>query len=275
VAFAQQLTAMTQEVSRWRGLADARHLYPAVIALIVAACAMLPVMLQDPSYHGFADQRQWLGIPNAADVLSNLAFALVGVMGIARLASRGRPRFSPATESGLWCIAVGIVATAVGSTWYHLDPSNASLFWDRLPMTLVLAGVLGAALAQRIPGHPGRWGLPLFVALGIASVLYWKVTGNLSLYVMLQSGGIVTLLVLIVATRSAGDPIPWAWVLAWYALAKVAEAADLRIWDATDGMIAGHALKHLLAAAAIAAVLWPLFTRRGLPGELASRKQQR
>ena len=91
-------------------------------------------------------------------------------------------------------------------------------------MTLVFAGVLGAALAQRVPGNAGRWGLPLLVAFGVASVVYWKATGNLSLYVVLQLGGIVALLVLLVATRNASDPFPWAWVIAWYALAKVAEA---------------------------------------------------
>jgi hypothetical protein len=38
----------------------------------------------------------------------------------------------------------------------------------------------------------------------------------------------------------------------------VAEFADQGIWDATRGLIAGHTLKHLLAAAAGAAALWPL-----------------
>lgn len=264
---------MNQGVSRWH--ADARHLYPAVIALIVAACAMLPVITQDPRYHGFADQRSWLGIPRAADVLSNLAFALVGAIAIVRLASHRRPRLSPATETGLWCIAVGVTGTAAGSAWYHLDPSNASLFWDRLPLALVFAGVVGAALAQRIPGRPGRWSLPPLVVFGLGSVVYWKATGNLAPYAVLQFGGIVTLLVLLVATRSAGDPIPWAWVVAWYALAKAAEAGDHAIWEATRGVIAGHALKHLLAAAAVAAALWPVLVDRRARTEDVQQQRER
>lgn len=243
-------------------ITDARHLYPAVIALIVAACVLLPAIAQNPTYHGFADQRRWLGIPHAADVLSNLAFALVGIIGLTRLASSGRPHFGPASEAGMWCTAAGLVGTAAGSAWYHLDPSNASLVWDRLPMTLVFAGVVGTALAQRVGGHPGRWGLPLLVAFGVASVVFWKATGNLAPYVVLQLGGIVALLTLLVATRNARDPFPWAWVIAWYALAKAAESADHVIWNATSGIIAGHTLKHLLAAAAGAAALWPLLGRR-------------
>ena len=248
--------------SRWRRLADARHLYPAAIALIIAACALLPKIAQDQRYHRFADQRSWLGIPQAADVLSNLAFALVGAVGIARLASGARTRFAPATESGMWCAAIGLVGTAAGSAWYHLNPSDASLFWDRLPMTLVFAAVVGTALSQRVPGHPGRWRLPVLVALGAGSALYWKLTGDLSPYVTLQAGGIVTLLWLLVATDNESDPFPWAWVIAWYGLAKAAEALDRGLWDATDGIVAGHTLKHLLAAAAGAAALWPLIKRR-------------
>jgi hypothetical protein len=231
------------------------------IALTLAAWALLPAIAQNPSYHRFADQRQWLGVPNAADVLSNLAFALVGMAGAMRLASPRRPHFSQAAEAGLWCVALGLVGTAMGSTWYHLDPSNASLVWDRLPMTLVFAGVLGTAIAQRTGNDAGRLSLALLVPFGIASVAYWKVTGDLSLYVALQLGGIGGLLLLMLLTRKGNDSIPWGWVLGWYALAKVAEFADQAIFDATHRLVAGHTLKHLLAAAAGAAALWPLRAR--------------
>ena len=233
----------------------------AAITLAVSAWALLPVIPQDPTYHRFADQRQWLSVPNAADVLSNLSFALVGLLGAIRLASPRRPRFSQAAEAGLWCVALGLVGTALGSTWYHLAPNNASLVWDRLPMTLVFAGVLGTAIAQRAGNDIGRLSLALLVPLGIASVAYWKVSGDLSLYVALQGGGIVGLLLLMLLTPKGNDSIPWAWVLGWYALAKVAEFADQAIFDATHRVIAGHSLKHLLAAAAGAAVLWPLRRR--------------
>ena len=244
-----------------RFLAGGGALYLAVITLAVLAWALLPVIPQNPSYHGFADKRPWLGVPNAADVLSNLAFALVGLVGAIRLASPRRPRFSQATAAGLWCVALGLVGTAMGSTWYHLDPSNASLVWDRLPMTLVFAGVLGTAIAQRVGNDAGRLSLALLVPLGIASVAYWKVTGDLSLYATLQLGVVGGLVLLMLLTRKGNDSIPWAWVVGWYVLAKVAEFADHAIFDATQQLISGHTLKHLLAAAASAAVLWPLRAR--------------
>jgi hypothetical protein len=231
------------------------------IALILVAWPLVPLILQNQSYHGFADRRAWLGVPNAADVLSNLAFAFVGIVGVVRLLSRGRARFNAATEIGLWLIAVGILGTAVGSTWYHLNPTDATLFWDRLPMTIVFAGVLGAAMSQRLGDVIGRWALAVLPLLGIVSVVYWKSTGDLSLYALLQFGGIVTLAVLLLLARNRSDPIPWLWVIVLYAAAKIAEAGDHRIWNATHGLVAGHALKHLLAAAAVAAALSPLLRR--------------
>jgi len=245
-----------------RYLTGGGAVYLAAITLAVLAWALLPAIAQNPSYHRFADQRHWLGVPNAADVLSNLAFALVGLAGAIRLAAPRRPRFSPAAEAGLWCIALGLIGTAMGSTWYHLAPSNASLVWDRLPMTLVFAGVLGTAIAQRVGNDAGRLSLALLVPLGIASVAYWKMTGDLSLYAALQLGGVGGLLLLMLLTRKGNDSIPWAWVLGWYALAKVAEFADQTIFEATRHLISGHTLKHLLAAAAGAAALWPLRARR-------------
>ena len=249
---------MHELLLRWRRLSGPERACLGVLALALVAWALLPAIPQDQGYHLFADQRSWLGIPRAADVLSNLAFVLVGLVGITRLASRRRARFSPATEAGLWCVALGFLGTGAGSAWYHLEPNDATLGWDRLPMTVVFAGMLGAAIAQRVGPGLARVSLPVLFLLGIASVAYWRQTGDLSLYVTLQFGGIATLLMLLVVSRRGDDPFPWWWIVGWYALAKLVEAADQPIWAATNGAIAGHALKHLAAAAAGAAAFRPL-----------------
>ncbi len=252
----------TPLASSWRGLPAATYVVVVAVALAVTVLALAPAIPQDQGYHQFADQRHWLGVPHAADVLSNLAFALVGVFGVARLVSPRRTRFSPATESGLWCIALGIVGTALGSAWYHHGPTDATLVWDRLPMTVVFAGVLGVAASQRLGNDLGRWGLAVLVPLGIASIVYWKLSGDLSIYVALQLGGFGAIALLLAITPGRDDPFPWLWLVVLYGFAKFAEFGDQAIWDATRGLIAGHTLKHLLAAAAVAAALWPLRDRR-------------
>ena len=52
---------------------------------------LMPVVPQPAGYHGFADDRSFLGIPNAADVLSNLAFVAVGAFGLFRVQQGHRP----------------------------------------------------------------------------------------------------------------------------------------------------------------------------------------
>jgi len=245
----------------WRHLTRAEQIGVGALLLIFVVWAALPAISQDPGYHLFADQRQWLGVPDAANVLSNAAFVLAGLYGIARLAARDRARFPAATEAGLCCLALGLIFTGLGSAWYHLDPDDVTLAWDRLPMTLVFTGVLGVAIAQRVGQNVARVGLTILFELGVLSIAYWRMSADLSLYLTLQFGGVAALLLLLLLTRRGDDPFPWGWVIAWYGLAKLAEAADQGIWQVTNGFLAGHMLKHLLAAAAGATALSPLRAR--------------
>jgi hypothetical protein len=54
--------------------------------MIVSLVALLPLspLLQDQSYHQFADQRELFGIPNFWNVVSNLPFIVVGTAGLLR-----------------------------------------------------------------------------------------------------------------------------------------------------------------------------------------------
>ena len=55
---------------------------PGAVLLLALATVVAPPLAQDPHFHDFADQRAWLGIPCALDVLSNLPFALFGLLGL-------------------------------------------------------------------------------------------------------------------------------------------------------------------------------------------------
>src|SRR5438105_9245759 len=50
--------------------------------LALAALAVVPPFPQDPKYHAFPDQRSFVEIPSALNVLSNAPFLLVGAMGL-------------------------------------------------------------------------------------------------------------------------------------------------------------------------------------------------
>src|SRR5215469_12845777 len=57
----------------------------AVTVLLFVSIPFIPRIPQPQSYHNFADQRAWLGIPNFGNLISNFPFAIFGVMGLAFL----------------------------------------------------------------------------------------------------------------------------------------------------------------------------------------------
>ena len=72
------------KVSPWR---IAAALLPGLVAGIIFILRTGPLP-QPLSYHDFADTRVFMGIPHAGDVLSNLAFVIVGVGGLWSLAQQ-------------------------------------------------------------------------------------------------------------------------------------------------------------------------------------------
>src|SRR3989441_13342399 len=68
-----------------------------------------------------------------------------------------------------------VALTGAGSAYYHLAPSTATLFWDRLPMTVAFASLTALTLGERVSPRAGPWLLAGFVVIGAASVVSWRV----------------------------------------------------------------------------------------------------
>lgn len=233
-----------------------------------AALAAMGPIPQDPAYHAFADGRTILGIPNFGDVVTNLPFVILGLLGAA-LARKAVFR-DPAERRILAAVFGALALTGIGSAWYHWAPDNARLVWDRAPLAAMLAGFLALTAAERIDARGGaRWALPL-MAFGAGSAFYWGWTesrgaGDLRLYAMAQFLAIALALLAAILFppkySRTGDLLLAA---AAYAGAKAAEALDRPILELT-GLVSGHTLKHLLAAAAAAILLSMILRRRPCP----------
>jgi len=107
---------------------------------------------QAPGYHDFADRRSFLGVANFWDVISNVPFLVVGIWGLFVVMSN-KFQASPFARSESWPYIVfflGLALTFLGSSYYHLQPTNFRLMWDRLPMTLGFMGILCGTIAERI-----------------------------------------------------------------------------------------------------------------------------
>jgi hypothetical protein len=145
-------------------------------AILIAIIALfLPPIPQPLAYHNFADQRGWLSIPNFGDVVSNLAFAVVGLSGLIYLLKPEAGKFADRRERWLYLVMfAGLILTAFGSAYYHLQPGNARLVWDRIPIMITFMALLAAVIAERVSVAAGLWLFPLLQAAGIGSVLVWR-----------------------------------------------------------------------------------------------------
>jgi hypothetical protein len=225
------------------------------LALITTLAALLLAMhgpiTQWASYHQFADARPWGLLPHAANVLSNLPFAVIGVWALWRLT--GRPGMLA------WrMFAAAITLTAIGSSVYHWQPDNAGLVVDRLPIAWACAALLCAFLAERVDA---RWAsarsLVLAVLVSSLTVAWWAVgeahgQGDLRPYVFVQFLPMLLIPAALVlnmhpVSSRALPASAWWTALALYGLAKALEAADHNVLEAL-GVVSGHSLKHLLAA---------------------------
>jgi len=220
---------------------------------------------QDPEYHLFSDTRWFLSIPNFGDVVSNAGLAIVGVIGIfVILGAKHKSLFTQRKDAWPYLIFfTGVALISIGSSYYHLEPSNERLFWDRLPMSVAFMAFCSAVIADRIHNRLGNtWLLALLVVLGMLSLVYWHVTesqghGDLRFYAFVQFYPIIMLPVVLwlfpdhhyTAGRFLG------WVIAWYALSKVLEYFDKEVFDFFGHIISGHTLKHLAAGAGALVVL--------------------
>jgi hypothetical protein len=245
------------------------------VAFIVAAIAV-PAIPQPQSYHRFADCRAFLGIANFFNVISNLPFLAAGAWGLF-VVLRGEGQFiDPRERLPYLVFFLGAMLTCAGSAWYHWSPDNTRLVWDRLPMTLGFAGLVAAALAERMEPQLGRRSLWPLLALGVFTVMYWHGTeragaGNLVPYAAYQTWSIVIIvaLLLLFPARLYSQGTLLAWAAGWYGLAKVFETFDLRVYQLSGAAMSGHTIKHLLAAVAVFAIVWQLRRRVRLHASVA------
>lgn len=239
---------------RWRLLLIAAL---AVVSVLVLGC--LPPLPQSQSYHHFADDRSLLGVPNCLNVVSNLPFLMVGLGGLWFVGrnsdGEGGPFLQRVERWPFVLFFLGIGLTAFGSAYYHLQPDNDRLVWDRLPMSVAFMSLFAAVLAERIDVKLGtRLLIPLIVA-GVASVVEWywseqQGRGDLRAYYFVQFYPMLALPLLLLLlppryTRTSDLFI----ALGWYVLAKGCEhPGDTAIY-ALGHVVSGHTVKHLAAAA--------------------------
>ncbi len=232
--------------------------------LIILLFALTPNIPQDLGYHDFADKRTLLGIPNMVDVVSNLAFIVMGIW-LWRQLGQLPAAITMIGRAPLALFCLGLILTGLGSGYYHLAPDNDSLVWDRLPMTIAFMSFFSMILNLHLgKDRCQHWLWPL-LACGLLSVVYWAYSeaigaGDLRPYGLVQFLPILLIPLII-----------WRWpqpayraryivlILGSYLVAKLLEYLDAQMLALIG--ISGHSLKHLIASLA---GVWLLYALRSV-----------
>lgn len=252
------------------GISTIRHPHWLFVAGYAATLILLYSVIgplrQASAYHQFVDVRFWCGVPRVGDVLSNGVILLSGFFGAALFAAE-RHNFRMRQPDWIFVVfLVGVIGTAVGSTYYHWIPSDTRLVWDRLPMTVVLQASLALVIANRFDTELGTKFLSVLLPLGALSVMWWAWQGDLLPYLVIRVGaGLCVVAVLIRGFSWRADR--------WFALALVLDPVltwfehhDSDVFWFTHQVVSGHTVKHAVAGVALTCVcLWWKHQRQFVP----------
>lgn len=227
-----------------------------IVGLVLISVSKLLVLGDEAHFMNFADKRAMLGVDNAIDVLTNIGFLVVALLGLRAVAQ------SPAADDGDkarrltgFITFAAVLATAFGSTWFHLNPTHETLLWDRLPMAIGFSSLVCLLIVDRISARAGLWMLGGLTTFALWSIYQWQYLNFATPYTALQVGSILAVLLMAWLHSKGRIANRYIWLTALgYVIAKVFEALDRPLFELT-GFISGHSLKHIMAALALYALV--------------------
>lgn len=231
----------------------------------------IPKIPQWLSYHQFADAKTFWKIPSFANVVSNITFCIVGIIGFITLNHQVKQATLTHKEIIIFLVLfTGIFLIGLGSSYYHWNPTNDTLVWDRIPITIFFMSLLSFTIMERVNLNLGFWLLIPLIAFGIFSVLYWHWTetigqGDLRLYGLVQFYSMILIVAILYYFPKPYPPTSaYLWMFIFYGLAKICEKLDVTIY-AMNGYMSGHTLKHILAAISTYWIIKILIAKRDKP----------
>lgn len=193
-----------------------------------------------------------IGISNFWNVISNFPFIFISYIAVKDLLKKGVMEYPLALFSCYLVFYISIGTVGIGSAYYHLQPTNETLFWDRLPMTVGFMAFMTIIIGEYISEKAALKLLLPLILIGAASVIYWYLTeqaghGDLRPYGLVQFLPmlIIPMILLMFPSRYTHTAYLWG-MLGAYFIAKIFEEFDDNIFNIVG--MGGHAIKHVFAA---------------------------
>ena len=223
----------------------------AILGLILAIS--INPMSQSNSYHQFSEKRTIFKITNCYNVISNIPFFMIGIIGLFKLRYISKISYISKNRLSYFFFYFGILFVSLGSAFYHLTPTNDRLIWDRIPMTFAFMSLFSIILSEFINDNLGKKLLIPLLLTGIGSVIYWYLTekmnfGNLNYYALVQFYPMLAIPLILVTFKSTLTKSKAYWYLfILYFLAKISEHFDKEIFENLK-IVSGHTMKHLFTS---------------------------
>lgn len=248
------LPLMSPQLSRRCALAV---LVSMLVATVVGLLAWGPIGLEGRERR-LTDPRLILGMLNGWTILLQVPLALATVAGA--LGARQAGPLSRAWQLFFWLTTLAVLSSAID----HLAPSTTGYVLSKLPTASACAVLSLLFLAERLGrawvARPLLWAAcaagPLGGLLCLAAQA-WAGQPDMRLLVWCEYLPMLLIPLGVWSLRSRGlEGSDWLVGLLWFAAAKLLDWADLAIWTASGGVIAGHALHHLPLAVCLGWLAW-------------------
>jgi hypothetical protein len=226
--------------------------YAAILISVIFIAALAPIT-QSLEYHQFAEQRVIGSIPHFGDVLSNLAFIILGVLLLVESTNWNYVEIYRGQKTLFKSLAYSSIILGFGSGYYHWAPTNYTLAWDRATMVLGFAVIFyDSCVRYDIFSKKGiLQGTFITSILFLGTVIFWMISSRLEPYVFVQFFTMFILVVLAVKNYKEVPSKHLFNMFIWYALAKLFENQDKLIFAMSGNFISGHTLKHIAYALAL------------------------
>ena len=222
------------------------------LVITVLVVIVIPPVSQNPEYHNFEDKRNFSGITHFWNVVTNIPFLLLGIIGFFKILKQDVKGILPDLFSAYLTFFMGLFLTGLGSAYYHLNPSNSTLVGDRMAITITFMSFFVLIFGESISTKTAKRLLFPLIFLGLASVIYWNITenlgtGDLRFYALVQFLPMLLIPLMLLLYGSCLSGRRWIiTIILVYGIAKIAEMYDHQIYDLIS--FSGHSLKHLIAA---------------------------